>query len=104
MTGKVQVEIAQLRTVGGELDGVASRISAVLSKVAAASTSYNGSWGDDDFGRGFAGGDNGYTKSDENLQTVLASKVALLNSYSKGLTGAADKLQATEDGNTESFR
>ncbi|APA97248.1 WXG100 family type VII secretion target [Nocardia seriolae] len=103
MTGKVEVEIQQLRTVGGSLDAVSARIDAIIAKVSSASTAYKGSWGSDEFGQSFSGGDNGYIKSDENLQTVLKSKVALLNSYSKGLTDAATALQSAEDSNTDSF-
>ncbi|WP_433666921.1 hypothetical protein ACQP06_25235 [Nocardia sp. CA-136227] len=104
MTGKVEVEIQQLRTVGGSLDAVAARVDAVLAKVSAASATYKGSWGSDEFGQNFAGGKNGYLNSDTNLQAVLKSKVTLLNSYSKGLTDAASALQAAEDTNTDSFR
>ncbi|MEV6066812.1 hypothetical protein AB0L82_09715 [Nocardia sp. NPDC052001] len=102
--GKVEVEIGQLRSVGGALEAVATRIEALKAKISGEAAAYDGAWGGDDFGTQFNGGDNGYKASRENLDAVLASKVTLLNAYGKGLTDAADSLQATEDGNTESFR
>lgn len=104
MAGKVEVEIGQLRSVGSALDAVATRIAALKSKVDAEAAAYDGSWGSDDFGREFSGGDNGYKNSHKNLKEVLDSKVALFNSYAQGLKDAATSLQVTEDGNTESFR
>ncbi|WP_157124166.1 type VII secretion target [Nocardia pseudovaccinii] len=104
MADRVHVETQQLRAVGGDLDGVAARIDAVLSKVKAASAAHWGKWGDDEFGDGFAEGDNGYVNSDRNLQAVLESKSALLRSYSTGLTDAATQLEAMEAANTDGFQ
>ncbi|WP_433204760.1 hypothetical protein ACQP1G_16600 [Nocardia sp. CA-107356] len=104
MPGKVRVETQQLRAVGNNLEEVAARFDAVLSKVRAASAAHWGKWGDDEFGKSFAKSENGYENSDHNLQAVLASKSALLHSHSKWVTDTANKLELTEFGNTEVFK
>ncbi|WP_067572596.1 hypothetical protein [Nocardia acidivorans] len=76
MAGKVEVQIGQLRSVGTALDTVATRIATLTAKAKAESAAYEGSWGSDDFGTQFSGGDNGYAKSEQNLVNVLDSKLA----------------------------
>ncbi|MCX4093042.1 WXG100 family type VII secretion target [Nocardia sp. alder85J] len=104
MTDRVRIETQHLRGVAGDLDGVADSIQAILSRLTAASSAHWGRWGDDDFGRQFSGGDNGYVKSDQNLQSVIGSRAEMLRSYSQGLRDAAQHLDDTEQGNTDGFR
>ncbi|MFI9506335.1 type VII secretion target [Nocardia sp. NPDC052566] len=98
MADKVQVTSAELRGVADDLDEVARKVQAVLNTLAAARTAAWGSWGADEFGGHFSGG-NGYIKSDENLDGAVGSKVALLHSYSGGLREGARVLDGMEDDN-----
>ncbi|GGN85860.1 hypothetical protein [Nocardia rhizosphaerihabitans] len=104
MTQPVEVYISKLRGTGGDLDGLAGRIDQILSTVSAASSAHWGRWGADEFGEKFAGGEQGYSASDTNLQAVVAAKVSLLQSYSSALGQAADRFQTAERANEDSLR
>ncbi|GEM34911.1 hypothetical protein NN3_59180 [Nocardia neocaledoniensis NBRC 108232] len=101
MADPVEVYISSLRGTGGELDGLATRIDGILSRVAAASQAHWGRWGADEFGTSFAEGEQGYSASDKNLQAVVASKVSLLQSYSSALVDAANRFQTAEQANKD---
>ncbi|KZM69175.1 hypothetical protein IU500_26250 [Nocardia terpenica] len=104
MADRIEAETQHLRNVAGELDGVAGQLDSILSTVSAASTTYWGKWGNDDFGEKFAGGDNGYDKSDSNLQQVVGSRSDLMRSYSSGLRDAAQSLDNMDHGNSDTFQ
>ncbi|MGW6423892.1 hypothetical protein ACWF82_14535 [Nocardia sp. NPDC055053] len=101
MTDPVEVYISNLRGTGGDLDGLATRIDQILTRVTAASQAHWGRWGADEFGKNFAEGEQGYSASDTNLQAVVSSKVALLQSYSGALVDAADRFQTAERANED---
>lgn len=103
MTDEVRVTSKELRSVADDLDEVAGKVQAVLSTLAAARTTHWGKWGADEFGNNFSG-DNGYIKSDENLDGAVSSKIALLQAYAGGLRDGADYLDRAEDDNTNGFR
>ncbi|MQY24999.1 hypothetical protein [Nocardia aurantia] len=104
MTGKVQVEIAGLRSTAGGLDDVASRIRAIHSEIASTAASYDGCWGDDEFGRPFAEGDHGYNARNVSLQGVLGQQAQRLVADAQGLKDGATALETTETDNTDGFR
>ncbi|QIS17797.1 type VII secretion target [Nocardia terpenica] len=104
MADRIEAETQHLRNVASELDEVAGEVNGILSSVAAASSAHWGKWGNDDFGQKFAGGDNGYEKSDSNLQAVVKSRSGLMSSYSSGLRDAAQKLDDMDHGNAGTFK
>ncbi|WP_433562645.1 hypothetical protein ACQP1O_35060 [Nocardia sp. CA-151230] len=104
MTGKVEVEVAGLRSTAGGLDGVASRIRTILSEVSSAAQSYDGCWGDDEFGRPFAEGDKGYKARNLALQKVFGQQADRLGKDANGLRDGATALEIAEANNTDGFR
>lgn len=104
MTNTIQVQIAELRATGSELNDVADRLAAILATASSSSAAYWGTWGSDKFGTSFSGGEHGYIASDSNVKEVLKAKIELLRQYAKGLVEGADALQAMENVNTAQYR
>lgn len=92
-----------MRSVADGLDDVAGQITGILNTVKTAAAAHDGCWGHDEFGDRFADGGSGYNERNPDLQTVLGSKVTLLQSYSKGLRDGATKFENTDQGNSAGF-
>ncbi|MET9489965.1 hypothetical protein [Nocardia sp. NPDC006630] len=104
MAGKVEVEVAGLRSTASGLDSSAARIRAILAEISAKAHASNGCWGDDEFGRPFAEGDQGYKARNEALQGVLGKQATNLETDAGGLRDGATTLETAETNNTDSFR
>lgn len=103
MAGKVEVEVAGLRSTASGLDDAAARIRAILAGISAKAQASDGCWGDDEFGRPFAEGDKGYKANNEALQGVLGKQAKGLETDAGGLRDGATALETAENNNTDSF-
>ncbi|WP_157184695.1 hypothetical protein [Nocardia niigatensis] len=100
----MEVEVAGLRSTAGGLDGGASRLRAILAEVSSAAQSYDGCWGDDEYGRPFAEGDKGYKARSLSLQNVFGQQAVRLEKDANGLRDSATALEIAEANNTDGFR
>lgn len=76
MTNKVEVTPHKLHSAAGDLNRVTGEVQGVLNRLATARNAHWGTWGDDDFGNHFFGGDS-YQASDSNLTIAVGSKIEL---------------------------
>ncbi|MFI1915054.1 hypothetical protein [Nocardia sp. NPDC020380] len=86
------------------LDDQAAALDVIKNALDAAVEAGKGSWGNDEYGDRFSGGDNGYDKRQPILENTITSVTARLRSYSKGLNDGATKLEQTEKDNADGFK
>lgn len=104
MGDNVTAEVEQLRKISGQLHDQSTKFQALVDRLENIKSQYWGCWGSDSFGQNFENGQNGFSPSYDNLHANLTSKVALLQTYSDGLSQAAKNLQGSEQDSATQFR
>lgn len=97
MAETVGITPAELRATADHLADVSSRMMQVLSSLNTSLDAEGSVWGDDELGKGFAEGENGYLAQHEWVGGSVDAKTDLLNDYSVSLRTAADTLEQQDE-------
>ncbi|MFI6775541.1 hypothetical protein [Nocardia sp. NPDC050412] len=92
-----------LHKPSADLAEVAGKIQAIVSRLNAENARNWGSWGTNGRGPEFAGGENGYQASHDNLLSVLNAQIETLQNYSQGVTDAGVALTGTDQAGRDDF-
>ncbi|PXX57622.1 hypothetical protein DFR70_11750 [Nocardia tenerifensis] len=94
MTGqrRVEVDTTRLRSAAAKMEDVGKKTTEIMGTLRNNLQSHGFPWGHDDYGDKFTGGDKGYTKSSDNLLTGGDNMADSAAKFSKGMYGAANKM------------
>jgi hypothetical protein len=98
MADQFGVTPGELRTVSGDLVEVSSRMTAVMSSLAAQLAGEGVAWGDDSLGQQFAHGPNGYLAQRNWVAGSVDAKTNLLGYYAEQLRNAANSFEQSDNG------
>ena len=98
MTDPLQVTPDELRATSEHLAAVSSQMKGVMSSLMGLLSSEGEPWGNDETGRDFAEGSNGYLAQKDWVSSSIDAKTQLLDQYADQLKDTADSLQQQDEG------
>jgi len=93
MTDPLQVSPDDLRSTSDHLTAVSSQLKALLSNLQGLLSQEGEAWGNDETGRSFAEGTNGYLAQTDWVSSSFGEKTQLLDQYAEQLKNTADTLE-----------
>ncbi|RDI55330.1 hypothetical protein [Nocardia mexicana] len=95
---RVRVDTTRLRQAARKMDGVGGETTAIMSTLRNTLQGRGYPWGHDDYGDKFVTGEKGYENSSKNLLTGGDNLTGSAAKFSKGMSGAADKMDKMDSG------
>ncbi|MFI7004427.1 hypothetical protein [Nocardia sp. NPDC050175] len=97
---RIEVDTTRLRGAAAKMEEVGKKTEDIMATLRNNLQAKGFPFGTDDYGDKFTKGDKGYTKSAENLLTGGDNMTDSAKKFSKGMNGAADKMDNMDSGNS----
>lgn len=96
----VEINPDQLRTAAADCDRIHGSVLTALKNLQTAVDAKQAPWGNDSFGKKFAGGEKGYSAVSKNLLEGINDLATTFGTFASGQREAADELSNADTGHS----